>query len=166
MKIYHLQWFRWPDKCLSWLILLFFNPLPHNTTFWRAKDMKLWKTLWEKEKLLVTRNFSFFSQCFLSYMVLIFHFKCTLKWCLHFVSIWATLNFCCLVMVTVYYQHYDIVAAYAFMEFLWRLLHILFFSSHWLLSHITIVITMDSSEREKPSEENQWLARILCGVLV
>ena len=38
------------------------------------------------------------SQCFLSYMTLIFQFKCTLKCHLQFVSIWASLKFCCLVM--------------------------------------------------------------------
>ena len=40
------------------------NPLPHNSTFWRARDIWLWKTLWEKEKLLVTSNFFFFHNVF------------------------------------------------------------------------------------------------------
>ena len=53
------------------------NPLPHNATFWCTKDVKLWKTWWEREKLLVTSNLPFFPQCFLPYMVLIFHFECT-----------------------------------------------------------------------------------------
>ena len=35
------------------------NPLPHNATFRRTIGIKLWKALWEKEKLLVTSNFSF-----------------------------------------------------------------------------------------------------------
>ena len=30
------------------------NPLPHNTAFWRSKEIQLWKTLWEKKRLLVT----------------------------------------------------------------------------------------------------------------
>ena len=36
-----------------------FNPFPHNNTFWRPWETSLLKTLWEKEKLLVTSNFSF-----------------------------------------------------------------------------------------------------------
>ena len=35
------------------------NPFPHNDTFWRLWETCLLKTLWEKEKLLVTSNFSF-----------------------------------------------------------------------------------------------------------
>ena len=35
------------------------NPFPHNDTFWRLLERSLLKTLWEKEKLLVTSNFSF-----------------------------------------------------------------------------------------------------------
>ena len=36
-----------------------FNPFPHNDTFWRPWETSLLKTLWEKEKLLVTSNFPF-----------------------------------------------------------------------------------------------------------
>ena len=36
-----------------------FNPFPHNDTFWRPWETILLKTLWDKEKLLVTSNFSF-----------------------------------------------------------------------------------------------------------
>ena len=36
-----------------------FNPFPHNDTFWHPWETSLLKTLWEKEKLLVTSNFSF-----------------------------------------------------------------------------------------------------------
>ena len=35
------------------------NPFPHNDSFWRPWETRLWKTLWEKEKLLITSNFSF-----------------------------------------------------------------------------------------------------------
>ena len=38
------------------------NPFPHNDTFWGPWETSLLKTLWEKEKLLVTSNFSF-SHC-------------------------------------------------------------------------------------------------------
>ena len=40
-------------------VLLQFNPFPHNDTFWRPWETNLLKTLWKKEKLLVTSNFSF-----------------------------------------------------------------------------------------------------------
>ena len=36
-----------------------FNTFPHNDTFWHPWETRLLKTLWEKEKLLVTSNFSF-----------------------------------------------------------------------------------------------------------
>ena len=49
------------------------------------------------EKIACNMQFFLFSQCFLPYMVLIFHFKCTLKCCLQFVSIWTSLQFCRLV---------------------------------------------------------------------
>ena len=39
------------------------------------------------------KQFLLFSLCFLPYMVLIFHFKCTLNCHLQFVSIWASLKF-------------------------------------------------------------------------
>ena len=35
------------------------NTFPHNDTFWWPLETSLLKTLWEKEKLLVTSNFSF-----------------------------------------------------------------------------------------------------------
>ena len=55
-----------------------------------------------KEKLLVTSNFSFLSQCFLPCIVLIFYFKWTLKCRLLFLSIWTSLKFCCLVVLGFY----------------------------------------------------------------
>ena len=39
--------------------VIILNPLPNNATFWRTKDIYLWKRFWEKQKLLVTSNFSF-----------------------------------------------------------------------------------------------------------
>ena len=41
-----------------------------------------------KGGIAFNKQFLLFSQCFLPYLVLIFHFKCTLKGCLQFVSIW------------------------------------------------------------------------------
>ena len=43
------------DFLFSYII----NPFPHNDTFWLPWETSLLKTLWEKEKLLVTSNFSF-----------------------------------------------------------------------------------------------------------
>ena len=56
-------------------ILLFgrVNPFPHNT-FCRPWETSLLKTLWEKEKLLVTSNFSF-SQCFPPAWTTFCHFR-------------------------------------------------------------------------------------------
>ena len=51
----------WPaigENCLESFIKI--NPFPHNDTFWRPWETSLLKTLREKEKLLVTSNFSFF----------------------------------------------------------------------------------------------------------
>ena len=50
-----------------------------------------------KGEIVCDKQFLLFSQCFLPYMVLISHFKCTLKCLLQFVSIWTSLKFCCLV---------------------------------------------------------------------
>ena len=47
-----------------------------------------------KEEIACNKQFLLFPQCFLPYMVLIFHFKCTLKCRLQFVSIWTSLKLC------------------------------------------------------------------------
>ena len=41
----------------NWNVVII--PFPHNDAFWRPWETSLLKTLWEKEKLLVTSNFSF-----------------------------------------------------------------------------------------------------------
>ena len=46
-----------------------------------------------KGGIACNKHFLLFSQYFLLYMIHIFHFKCTLKCCLQFVSIWTSLNF-------------------------------------------------------------------------
>ena len=43
------------------------NTFPHNDAFWRPWETSLLKTLWEKEKLLVTSNFSFSHSVFYPY---------------------------------------------------------------------------------------------------
>ena len=45
--------------CNSYMIHLFVNSYPNNPWFSRVCSTSLLKTLWEKEKLLITSNFSF-----------------------------------------------------------------------------------------------------------
>ena len=44
-------------------------------------------------EIACNKQFLLFSQCFLHYVALIFHFKYTLKCRLQFVSIWSSLKF-------------------------------------------------------------------------
>ena len=46
-------------KGLKLVVWVRVNPFPHNDTFWHLWETSLLKTLWEKEKLLVTSHFSF-----------------------------------------------------------------------------------------------------------
>ena len=48
----------------------------------------------EKRRNACNNQFLLFSQCILPYMPLIFHFRCTIKCCLQFFSIWNSLKFC------------------------------------------------------------------------
>ena len=50
-------------------------------------------------EIACNKQFLLFSQCFLPYMTLIFHFECILKCRLQFVSIWTSLKFCPLTWV-------------------------------------------------------------------
>ena len=52
----------------------FFNSFPNKPWFLRVCSTRLLKTLWEKEKLLVTSNFSFSPQCFLPFSRTFRHF--------------------------------------------------------------------------------------------
>ena len=54
---------------------------------------------YEKRRIACNKQFLPFSQCFPPYMALIFHYKCTLKCHLQFVSIWTSLKFCRLVII-------------------------------------------------------------------
>ena len=54
--------------------------------------------MWEEEKLLVWSNFSFSHNVFYTIWYFFFHFICTLKCRLQFVSIWTSLKFCHLVI--------------------------------------------------------------------
>ena len=68
------------------------SPLPHNVAFWRTKE-NIGKHC-EKGKIACNKQSLLFSQCFPACMVLIFHFKSTVKYRLQFVSIWTSLKFC------------------------------------------------------------------------
>jgi hypothetical protein len=58
LTLYHtIQNFNNPNK-------KDFNPFPHNDTILRPWETSLLKTPWEKEKLLVTSNFSFTHRVF------------------------------------------------------------------------------------------------------
>ena len=52
-----------------------FNPIPHNTHF----DTPAVENIVRKGESACCKHFLLFSQCFLPYMALIFHFKCTSK---------------------------------------------------------------------------------------
>ena len=56
---------------LKFCCLVMGYPFPHNDSFWRPWETSLLKILWEKEKLLVTSNFSI-SQCFLPVWIRLF----------------------------------------------------------------------------------------------
>ena len=63
-----------------------FNPFPHTDTFWHPLETSLLKTLWEKEKLLITSNFSFFHSVFC-------HFRQIWNCRLQTLSVWKSLKF-------------------------------------------------------------------------
>ena len=72
-----------------------FNPLPNKPWFLRVCSTSLLKTLLEKEKLLVTSNFSFFHSVFFSFAELSCHFhqiwNCRLQTLFFFLSFWWAL---------------------------------------------------------------------------
>ena len=47
-----------------------FNPFPHINTYWRLCCRRLLKTMWQKEKLLKTSNFSFSHTFFLTLLII------------------------------------------------------------------------------------------------
>ena len=53
---------------------IFVMPFPNKPWFLRVCSTSLLKTLWKKEKLLVTSNFSFSPQCFLTVCRTFCHF--------------------------------------------------------------------------------------------
>ena len=81
------------SKCLQgyWSITTQCRILTH----WRYIDVE---NIVRKGEIACIKQYLFFPQCFLPYMVLVFYFKHTLKCCLQFISTWTSLTFCCLVM--------------------------------------------------------------------
>ena len=69
------------------------NPLPNNNDIWPVGCRRLWKTLREKEKLLVRSNFFLFPQCFLPYQMIVLPFHQCLKYSLKTLSIWDSGEF-------------------------------------------------------------------------
>ena len=51
----------------------------------------------KKGEIVCNKQFLLFTQCFLTYMVLFSHFKCTLIGCLQFLSVWTSQGFCRLI---------------------------------------------------------------------
>ena len=56
------------------------------------------ENIMRKGEIACDKQFLHFSHCFLPNMALSFHFKCTLKCRLQFISMWASLKFCRLVI--------------------------------------------------------------------
>ena len=82
--------------CFHQTFLTHYHTIPH----FDALNMYICGKHCETGEIACNEQFLFFfTQCFLPYMSLIFHFKCTsLQCCLQFVSILTNLKFCCLVM--------------------------------------------------------------------
>ena len=68
-----------------------FNPLLHRDSFRRIKTRQLLKTLWQKEKLLVTSNFSFSHNVFYSIRYLYLHLSTFLTY-LYLLLNWKSLK--------------------------------------------------------------------------
>ena len=70
-----------------------FNPFPNKSWFLRVYSASILKTLQEKEKLLVTSNFSFFNSVFYPHRELFPHFHQLRNCCLQTLSVWESLKF-------------------------------------------------------------------------
>ena len=77
-----------PNKMLQATSVI---PFPNKPWFLRVCSTSLWKTLWEKEKLLVTSNFSFFHNVF--YWRTFCHFHQVWNCRLQTLSVWKSLKF-------------------------------------------------------------------------
>ena len=70
-----------------------FNPFPNKPWFLRVCSTSLMKTLWEKEKLLVTSNFSFSHSVFYPFLRTFCHFHRIKKCHLQTFSVWKSPKF-------------------------------------------------------------------------
>ena len=82
------------QNCVVWEWV---KPLPQCCVLMHQRYMAV-ENIVRKKEIACNKRLLLFLQCFLPYMALTFHFKCTLKCCLQFVSVWASLKFCLLVM--------------------------------------------------------------------
>ena len=80
---------RW----LSWKVARGFNPFPNKPWFLRVCPTSFLKTLWEKEKLLVTSNFSFSHSVFYPFEWTFSQFHQTGNCRLQTLSVWQSLKF-------------------------------------------------------------------------
>ena len=64
LKLFMFKLFSENEIGMVQIVGYTFNPFLHNDTFWCPWETSLLKTLWEKEKLLVTSNFSFSDSVF------------------------------------------------------------------------------------------------------
>ena len=97
------------------------NPFPNKPWFLRVCSISLLKTLWEKEKLLVTSNFSF-SQCVSTFLDNFFSFSSNLKLLSANCMSFEEFKICCLGKV----YHYMLLLLILLMFLLLQLLQLLF----------------------------------------
>ena len=81
------------EALMEWVPLTHYQTMPHFD-----KQNIAVENIVRKGEIACDKQFLLFLQCFLPYTTLIFHFKCTLKCRLQFVSIWTSLKFFRLVM--------------------------------------------------------------------
>ena len=78
---------------LFFVTIIHINPFPNKPLFLRVCTMSALKTLWEKEKLLVTSNFSFSHRIFYLFQELFTVFIKFKIVCLQTLSIWKSQKF-------------------------------------------------------------------------
>ena len=82
--------------CAINLHKLYVNPLVHKYSFWHINTRQLLKTLWEKQKLIINKQFFLFLQCFLHNQIIVSHL------CSPFQT-FSTLSDNCIPFVTSYF---------------------------------------------------------------
>ena len=89
------SWSNQPSPLQFFLQFFFLSGLPITTQcrILTHQTYKAVENIVRKGEIACNKQFLLFSQCFLFYMALIFHFKCTFKCGLQFVSIYTSLNY-------------------------------------------------------------------------